>query len=323
MRLRSAFLLVALLLTGANAQAAEPPPPLTQAQQPDHPLSGRIWLPSAGFVTPEELVRRAVAADVVLLGENHDNPDHHALQAWVVRQVLGAGKRPLVAFEMIDAAQSDALATHLAAHPTDAAGLGAAVGWDKSGWPDWALYRPIAEAALTAGAPLAAGNLGKDDTRAIAKGGLPAALAGKLGIDDPLDPAVRQAMEADIKASHCDLLPDRALPAMVRVQRARDAHMARVLADGMAAHGGAVLIAGSGHVRADRAVPAHLAVMAPGKSVLAIGFAEIQEGKTDPAAYGEVYDAETPPFDVVWFTPRAEREDQCEVMRKHMEKKGG
>lgn len=318
MRLECHLLLAALLFV--SPAAAEPPPAPTQPQQVAHALAGRLWLPGQGFISPDELVRRATAADVLLLGESHDNPDHHALQAWVLRQFLATGKRPLVAFEMMDAGQGAALATHLAAHPRDAAGLGPALGWDKSGWPDWAFYRPIAEAALIAGATLAAGNLGKDDTRAIAKGAIPAHLSA-LGLDQPLDAAIRQGMEAEIKAGHCDLLPERALPAMVRVQRARDTHMARVLADGVIAHGSAVLIAGAGHVRTDRAVPAHLAAMLPGKRIFAIAFAEVQEGQTDPAAYGETYDADTPPFDALWFTPRAEREDQCAVMRKHMEKK--
>jgi uncharacterized iron-regulated protein len=319
MRLEPGLLLAALLVATPAARA-EPLPPTILSQPAAHTLTGKIWLPGQGFISSDELARRAAAADVLLLGESHDNPDHHALQAWVLGQVLAAGKRPLVAFEMIDAGQSVALASHLATHPRDAAGLGPALGWDKSGWPDWNFYRPIAEAALTAGTSLAAGNLGKDETRAIAKGEVPARLAA-LGLDRPLDAATRQGMEAEIKAGHCDLLPDRALPAMVRVQRARDAHMARVLADGIAAHGSAVLIAGSGHVRIDRAVPAHLTVMAPGKRVFAIAFAEVQPGMTEPVAYGEGYDADAPPFHALWFTPRAERENQCEVMRKHMEKK--
>lgn len=314
-------LVLAVLLLAAPA-AAEPPPPFAVAQAAAHPLGGRVWLAEGGLADPDELARRAAAADILLLGETHDNPDHHALQAWLLRRVLATGRRPLVAFEMIDAGQREALVAHLAARPGDAAGLGAAVGWERNGWPDWSLYQPIAEAALAAGAPLAAANLGKDDTQAVARGTAPEAFLARLGLDRPLDAATRLAMEAEIRASHCDLLPERSLPAMVRVQRARDAHMARVLADGLAAHGGAVLIAGSGHVRTDRAVPAHLTAMAPQARVFAVAFTEIQDERTDPLAYGELYDADRPPFDALWFTPRVPREDPCAMMKRHMERKG-
>lgn len=311
--------LAVLLLPPLAAQAEAPPPSLAAPLQRDHPLVGRIWLPAQNrFVAVEDLVARAKAADYALLGETHDNPDHHALQAWLVRRLTADGDKPAIAFEMIDNTQAPALAAHLAAHPGDAAGLGAALDWAKSGWPDWdAHYRPVAQAGLDNGATLHAANLSRDDTKEIAKGGVPAAWAGRLGLERPQSPEDRQAMEVDIQNGHCGMLPDRALPAMVRVQRARDAVMARALADWPRA----ILIAGAGHVRADRAVPRHVADMAPGRAVLALAFVEVSADKRAPQDYAAVYDAERLPFDAVWFTARAERADPCESFRKHMEKK--
>ncbi|HSV29537.1 MAG TPA: ChaN family lipoprotein, partial [Candidatus Omnitrophota bacterium] len=67
----------------------------------DHRLTGRIWEPASGtFVERDRVLAQAVAADAVLLGETHDNPEHHALQAWVVRELVAAGRKPVVAFEM-------------------------------------------------------------------------------------------------------------------------------------------------------------------------------------------------------------------------------
>lgn len=322
--MRREILLAALLLASPAAFAQAVPPAPTVQELSGHALVGKVWVPQGGyFLAAEDLLKRAAEADVLLLGETHDNPDHHALQAWMLGQFMAAGKVPLVAFEMMDTGQSAALSSHLAAAPKDAAGLGAAVGWEKAGWPAWSHYQPIAEAALAGGAPLAAASLTRDDTRAIAKGTPSEPLKVSLGLDKPPSDEIRQAMEAEIKASHCDLLPDKALPAMVRVQRARDAHMAKVLAEGLSHHGSAALIAGSGHVRTDRAVPAFLAEMAPGKRTFAVAFVEVQAEKTDPAAYAEIYGTWRLPFDAVWFTPRFARENQCEAMKKHMEKKGG
>lgn len=48
----------------------------------DHSLTGRIWdVSSARFIDRETLVERLAGADFVLLGERHDNPDHHMQQA--------------------------------------------------------------------------------------------------------------------------------------------------------------------------------------------------------------------------------------------------
>lgn len=315
--MRLSTVAVALLLA-LPVQAAEPPAP-TALLERDHPLVGKIWQPAGkAFITADTLAAQAVAADMVLLGETHDNADHHALQAWMVGRLMEpSSPKPLVAFEMLDRSQGPALEAHLAAHPKDADGLGAAVGWDKSGWPDWALYRPIARAALEAGAPLVAANLSKDDSRTMAKGDIPAPWRDKLGLEVQQDPGQRQAMEADIQAGHCNMLPERALPAMVRVQRARDAAMAWTMAQAPRA----VLIAGAGHVRTDRAVPVHLAVMARGRKVLALAFLEVQPGKTEPDQYAETYDTDHLPFDAVWFTPKAERADQCEAFKRHLDKK--
>lgn len=321
MRLRATLAALLLALT-AHPAAAEPLPAFTLPDGAGHPLAGQAWLPGpARFIAPDTLVAMARDADAVLLGETHDNADHHALQAWMVRELTAAPRPVRVVFEMIDASQKSKLDAHLVARPGDAAGIGAALDWDKSGWPDWTLYRPIAEAALAGGGAVAPANLSRADTRALGRGEAPE-LAARLEVDRPLPAAVEAALAAEIKDSHCGMLPDNAVPAMMRVQRARDRVMAEAVADGLAAGGKAILIAGSGHVRTDRAVPVHLAALRPQAHGFAIGFVEVRDDLTDPAAYAEAYGAEALPFDAVVFTPRARRADQCEALRKHMEKKG-
>src|SRR5213593_3577327 len=67
-----------------------------------HPLVGRIWDVKAGaFIGEDALVARLVASRFVLLGERHDNADHHALQAKLVRAMVEAGRRPALGFEML------------------------------------------------------------------------------------------------------------------------------------------------------------------------------------------------------------------------------
>jgi uncharacterized iron-regulated protein len=314
---------LALGVAGPAAAASGEPPPLSTAPLlRDHPLLGRIWNPADGRpATAADVVAAAAAADFVLLGETHDNPDSHALQAWLLRRLIAAGRNPAVAFEMIDTDRGAAVDTYLAGHPGDAAGLGAALEWDQSGWPDWALYQPIVAAALSAHLPLLAAGLPRPVVRAVVGGHPPPEVA--LDLATPLAPATDAAMRAEIADAHCGMLPAEALPGMVRVQRARDAAMAHALVEGDAAQGSAVLIAGSGHVRDDRGVPAWLARLAPGRRVLSVAFVEVDSDETDPAAYAQTFNADRLPFDFVWFTPRADRPDPCETFKTMIKRRKG
>jgi len=311
MRVRSVVVVIAL--AAAIARVAEPAGDLGQ----DHPLTGRIWdATAARFLTADALTARLVAARFVLLGERHDHPEHHLLQASIVRGLAAAGRRPTVAFEMLDADQAGALAAYLQRSPRDAAGLGDAVGWSRSGWPPWPLYEPIAEAALSASLSLAAANLPPATVRAVARGNLGAlepALVRIHGLDRPAAPPVEAQMEAEMRESHCSKLPEAMLAGMVTAQRARDATMAdRLLA---AAGDGAVLIAGAGHVRTDRGVPIYLAARAPFVTIASVAFLEVASGRAAATDYAERFGAARLPFDYVWFTSRADEVDQCARFR--------
>ncbi len=313
--------------TPAAARSADPTAPPWGAAwettvRADHPGVGTLRaLPSGTALTPAEAAATLVKADLVLLGEKHDNPDHHRAQAWLLEALVTAGRRPAVVMEMLDATQVEALAAYLARPDADASGLGAAVGWDESGWPDWSLYRPIASVALAAGLPILPGNLPKADVRRIAQEGAEAVLGADglapRGLDTPLPDALRDGLGREILVSHCHMLPERAVPAMIAAQRARDGEMARALLAAAARPDtdGAVLIAGNGHVRTDWGVPWTLAHLAPGLSVASVGILEVG------AASEDVPEAETSaPFDVVWLTPALEDVDPCEKFAAQLER---
>lgn len=82
---KAAFLwTVFALLLPIQGHAAEPssfPNGPWQSQiLKDHPLVGQVWDSSAGRWIPFlTLSYRLSNADWVLLGEQHDNPDHHTL----------------------------------------------------------------------------------------------------------------------------------------------------------------------------------------------------------------------------------------------------
>jgi uncharacterized iron-regulated protein len=288
----------------------------------NHPLTGRIWdVTSARFIDRQSLVTRLARADFLLLGERHDNPDHHLLQAEVLRSLSALGRRPAVGFEMFGLDDASAIASHLAFAPNDAAGLGRAVNWNKSGWPDWAMYQPIAEAALQAKLRIVATNLPLATARKMSRDGLSAlepSVRRELGLDRPLSDAMFATMAADIRNSHCGYASEESVKAMVGVQRARDAQMAQSL---IAAGDpdGAILVAGAGHVRNDYGIPIYLTAKAPGKQVISIAFLEVDDQKPEPHNYALPDPNGRSPFDYVWFTARVDDENPCEKFKSQFE----
>jgi uncharacterized iron-regulated protein len=214
-----------------------------------------------------------------------------------------------------------------------------ATGWDAGGWPPFALYAPVFEAALAAGLPLVAADLAQADRRLLASdAALPAPLRARLGLDETLPAALQRALEQDLLDAHCGELPASALPRLVRVQRGRDAELAQALLDAAGSDGapeddagsdaGAVLVAGAGHARRDRGAPRALARLAPGATVVSLAFLEVSPALRAPLADldadlgGVAPQARSgigaePVFDYVWYTPRASDEDYCERMKKH------
>jgi len=327
----SAFVLGACAGSSTGAPAAAPPSAaVAGAGQPNAPraaaeawltkldrdnaLVGKIWdVKASAFVDVSALVKNLAAARFVLLGERHDNPDHHRLQARVIEQLVRVGRRPAVVLEMLEVAQQGVVDQYVARPDASAAGFGAALAWEHTSWPPFAEYQPIFEAAFLHKLPIFAGNLAHADAKALVKqgpGALPAERVSELRLADAFPAPLEASLLDELRGSHCGQLPETLLAPMALAQRARDAQMAKVLATA-GARDGAVLIAGGGHARLDRGVPYHLALTTPGVTVQSIVWREVQHGEAQPQAYV----AEEGPFDYVWFTPRGSDEDPCAGFR--------
>jgi len=140
-----------------------------------------------------------------------------------------------------------------------------------------------------------------------------------LHLDTDLAPALAAALTKELKDGHCNMLPDSAIPNMIKVQRFRDAKMAEAMvAAGQGS--GAILIAGNGHVGKDRAVPTYLAKMQPGKTILLLMALEVRKDDQDVAAYIPRDPDGKAASDFIIFTPRQARPDQCEELRKMFKK---
>ncbi|UCH74240.1 MAG: ChaN family lipoprotein [Rhodospirillales bacterium] len=290
----------------------------------DHPLAGRLWIPATGrFATDSEISDAISDADFVLVGEKHDNADHHRFQSDIIRMMFTQRRRPAIVFEMLTPDQQPKLDRHLADRPRDSAGVGEAVGWEAQGWPRWEIYRPITDVALEQGAPLRAGGLDRATTRAVSAQGVDALgdeRAAGLRLDEPISETMRAEMSSAIHTSHCEMLPQKMLDPMVNVTLAKDAAMAEAMLGGRAQSGrdSALLIAGTGHVRKDWGVPWHLSRLMPDARVVSIGLVEVVAEEFDPAAY-VVARSGTELFDLVWFTPRVDDIDPCQAFAEQLQ----
>lgn len=292
----------------------------------DHPLVGRAWSSADGsFPDPASLTAALARSDFLLLGEVHDNADAHALQGWAIRRRAAAQSKFGVVFEHIRTDQQDALAEigklGRAAIPQE---LFTQLDWSKGGWPSDTKFTALYSAVLEPRLPIYAANPPRQQVRAVARGedgALPPQERTRILLDATWDKPLADALYTELKGSHCGAMPESAVPAMSIAQRYRDAAFADVMLTAAKDHGAAVLVAGNGHVRTDRAVPWYLRQRAPGKTISAVMMLEVEEGKTDPAAYAPLAPDGKPAVDFIIFTPRAERPDPCEALRQRSQPK--
>lgn len=260
---------------------------------------------SGTAITTPDLLRRLGSADIVLLGELHDNPYHHRVRGMLITAL--AGQHPAIVFEQFTA--SERPVPPPSAGETREAWLDAN-GFDRTGWR-WPLHAPVVEAALASGRAIWGSNIPREALRSVVKDGAAAAPPEfrRLMEQSPLDSTARAALDQDLIEGHCGQLPAAMIPGMRAAQEVRDAAMTWALV-AAGAGGPAWLIAGNGHVRSDIAVPRMLRNAAPGKRVLVVGLLERGKDGTLPDQ------VERRRYDLVIVTPPAAREDPCASLRR-------
>jgi uncharacterized iron-regulated protein len=310
--------LIGQVLKGETAIAVEPG---GCARSPLQQLIGEVW----------QTIREG---GVVLLGEVHDNPQHHLVREDILwpRWDSGAptgGLQPGAVFEHIRVDQKSSLERFYdqAARSRrlwTASDLLKGLGWQDSGWPAAAMFEPLFAGALWAKMPILPGDAARERMKALARGDLSALTETELALikigEDMPQPLVG-ALNEELVESHCGLMPASAFGSMNIAQRFRDAHLARALVDAAEVNGAAFLLAGNGHVRTDRGVPWYVRRIAPGRQVLAVTLLEAQPGETGAASYLPRDPDGKVATDYALFTPRTERPDPCQPMREQFSKK--
>lgn len=236
-------------------------------------------------------------AEIYLLGEVHDNPAHHQVQAEAVAAIAPRA----IVFEMLTEPQAGRVRDDLLQDPDDLADV---LDWAASGWPDFALYYPIFAAAR--GAKVYGAAVPRKEARTAMQIGVAHSFgdqASAYGLTEELD-AEQLADRLNLQmAAHCNALPLDLLPGMVDLQRLRDANLAQAALEALESKGGpVVVITGNGHARKDWGVPSYIARVAPDVQVFALGQGE--DGAPPEGTFDLVLDAEG-----------VDREDPCLAFR--------
>jgi len=253
------------------------------------------------------IAARARDAQVVYLGESHDNPHHHAGQARVLEAMLAGGARPALAFEMLTQDQQPAVDGAMG-DGADPAAVAKRLGWADRGWPDFEMYRPLFDLVRRYGLPVVALDLDQPTVRRIAKEGL-----GALPVDERhrltslLAPEADRERELarDIEAAHCGLLPPAAVPRMVEAWHARNVTMARRILQALERAPQVVVIVGRGH-QAPGGLADQVETLRPGARQLIVELVEAGADELGRAASGN---------HIVWPRPPVERPDPCAPLR--------
>jgi len=185
----------------------------------DHGIGHELTLP--------ELADRLAAADVVVLGEVHDNRTVHQTHLLILQALQQRRPELVVALEMFERDVQAELWQYLAGASTETEFLALA-----RPWPNYRTdYRPIVEWAKAAGVPVIAANVPRPLAAKVAKEGLEAVAGQQFAATEVSAPqdeyfAAFRAEMRDNGGAHGAQLDDAALQRMYQAQCLKDDTMA-------------------------------------------------------------------------------------------------
>lgn len=259
-----------LLIGGCATTREQHPNPLLD--MPTTQADAMIIVGSDNTAIPwETLVEQAAGADIVVLGEQHDDPFAHRVQAALI-EALAAREKVAVCMEMferdeqpiVDAFLAGTISQESLVEATDSRDWGAEGAWDS-------FYQPIVDAAKKHGSPVIAANAPRRFVRLArteAFDGLAAftpAYPGHFVVPAPIEQTAYAERFKETMRSHAapqaaakkrggkskpSVMPamtEETLEAMFRAQQVWDATMAEATVRACREHGKALLLVGQFH----------------------------------------------------------------------------
>lgn len=277
--------LIALASLGLSAcsQTSHTPPVASQAAIAHAQI---MDLHRGETLTASQLLVRLACAERLIVGEKHDNAQHHQIELWLMQNLPRQRPQGSVLLEMLTANQQpdvNEVKDGLKAEPlVQNSRIQERLHWQK-GWP-WEMYGGIVTEALRAPYPLLNANINRDEIMRLYKA--PRFPQGK----NSTAPAVQAALKETIIAMHGGNIDDQQLTSMLAIQQQRDRYMAQQL---LTATPPALLIAGGYHASKSIGVPLHMNDLSPLSQPVVLMLAE--KGMKITAAQA----------DYVWLVPPA------------------
>jgi uncharacterized iron-regulated protein len=248
-------------------------------------LAGCSWPVVTDTSITQQRLMAVLPADALLLGEQHDAPDHQRIEREVVQVLAVRGELAALALEMAEQGRSTAALAKDAGEDE----VRAALQWNNKNWP-WATYGRAVMIAVGAGVPVLGANLPQAQMRAA---------MDDRQLELQLKGPALKAQQQLIRFGHCELLPESQITPMTRIQIARDIAMAQAVTGAAVPGKTVLLLAGAGHVDRSLGVPQHLPSNFNSKS---IGMQAESEQTTAET---------TAKFDAVWPARPAPEKDYC------------
>jgi len=292
--------------------------------------------PDGAELDKSELLARLAAADVVYLGEQHGNPYHHAAQLKIVTDLVAAGRRPAIGFEVVSLTQTSDLMNFVFTPAGDdpeapARRLRSELGWTADG-DRWRDYGPLLEFARANKLRVAGIDLSRGLRRRISRVGAEALTAverAQLYDSKFADAAYQQWMHERLNEAHCGFAAPALLGRLYETWIARNDAMTMVVTTLAAEQPGepVVVVVGSGHVAHNMGVFERVAHRAPRLRQLNIGF---RGQRADVTVREHFAPAElagwrfAPAHEIIWLTPGgpAQGGSACAGLEEHMKKIG-
>lgn len=258
------------------------------------PLAGKIWdTQQRRFTDLESVLEQTPDGSWLLLGETHENHDHHSLQTDIINLLASQNRLANVAFEMAHTEQQPLLDR---AHSGEIEATPEALDW-QTGWP-WEWYKGPVTAAINKANRVIAADLPRDRKMQA---------YGDSSLSVPATQPYREFMLDLLFESHCGQMPKSQLGNMLRVQYSRDRSMIDAINRNRSQRGVNLLIAGTVHTRIDLGLP-YWEPELNSKTLLMLAAAE----DSDPASYYPPSYSEKPVADYIIFTPGFEYKSGCD-----------
>jgi len=271
---------------------------------------------------PSAFFEQIDKAQVIFLGEHHDNQRHHQIQLEVLQHLVKQGKQPILAFEAFSQAQTSSLMNYgQGSKNSSAKALHRLIGGSKQ----WDVYRPLLSYAKKMNLELAGIDLDVDlKSRLTHK---PVSQLTHLEVKglpqvNPSSLAYQQVMHKRFTEGHCGWSSPELLKGLYRVWEFRNQAMAEAISTLVRPEKVVVVILGSGHLEFGQGTLSRFRHLRPEVQTFDLALMEVglKPTKVEAYFYGSPQETEQfgPAYTWGWFTNRSSWVDPCERFKTQL-----